>query len=47
MQNAVANLIICTRLTFLQPHAESFGPGLLCLLHDVDSPRRLGRAALI
>lgn len=42
-----ANLVIYTRLTILQPHAKSFGTGLLCLLHDVDSPRRLWRAALI
>lgn len=42
-----AYLVIYTWLTILQPHTESFRPGLLCLLHDVDSPRRLWRAALI
>lgn len=47
MEDARAHLVVYARLTVLQPHAESLGPRLLCLFHDVDSPRRLGRAALI
>lgn len=47
MEDVKAHLVVYTWLTILQPHAESFGPRFLCLFHDVDSPRRLGRAALI
>lgn len=46
-ENIETNLVIHTRLTVLQPHAESFRASLFCLLHDVDSPRRLRRAAFI
>lgn len=39
-------LVVSTRLAFLQPHTEGLRTGLLGLLHDVDSPRRLRRTAL-
>lgn len=43
----VIHLVISARLTFVQPHAKSFGSSLLRLLHDVDAPRWLGWAAFI